>query len=59
MFVTNSLSLLPYCDQIIVLENGMIEQMGSYNKLCKDKIKSSIQGDSEKLINNPNNGSNF
>lgn len=40
MFVTNSLSFLPSCDEVIVLENGRIEQFACYNKICKNKIKS-------------------
>jgi hypothetical protein len=33
MFVTNSLSFLPQCDMIIMLENGCIVETGSYDVL--------------------------
>lgn len=35
LFVTNSLSFLPQVDQIWMLENGVIEEAGSYEELRK------------------------
>jgi ABC-type multidrug transport system fused ATPase/permease subunit len=33
VFVTNSLSFLPQVDEIIMLENGAVVEMGSYDAL--------------------------
>jgi ABC-type bacteriocin/lantibiotic exporter with double-glycine peptidase domain len=33
VFVTNSLSFLPQVDEIIMLENGMVAEMGTYDEL--------------------------
>ena len=33
LFVTNSLSFLPQCDQIIMIDNGQIMQIGTYEAL--------------------------
>jgi ABC-type multidrug transport system fused ATPase/permease subunit len=33
LFVTNSLSFLPQCDQIIMLDNGTISEVGQYDDL--------------------------
>lgn len=33
MFVTNSLSFLTQCDRIIMLENGSIVEIGTYEQL--------------------------
>ena len=33
--VTNSLSFLPQVDEIIMMDNGTIKEMGTYNKLIE------------------------
>lgn len=35
LFVTNSVAFLPECDEIIMLEDGMIVEMGTYDKLME------------------------
>jgi len=36
IFVTNSLSFLPECDEILLLENGRVTLNGHYNQLIKN-----------------------
>ena len=33
LFATNSLSFLPECDRIIMLKDGEIKEIGTYNQL--------------------------
>jgi ABC-type transport system involved in cytochrome bd biosynthesis fused ATPase/permease subunit len=37
LFVTNNISLLPQVDKVIVIENGSIVEMGSYEALIKNQ----------------------
>lgn len=39
LFVTNSVAFLPECDEIIMLEDGMIVEMGTYDKLMQKEGK--------------------
>ena len=36
LFATNSLSFLPECDRIIMLKDGQIKQIGTYEQLKRD-----------------------
>lgn len=36
LFVTHGLSFLPQCDQVIVLSNGRISEMGTYDQLLQN-----------------------
>ena len=35
--ITNQIEMLKTCDRIIVIDNGEIVEIGSYNKLIEDK----------------------
>ncbi len=37
MFVTNSLNYLPFVDQILILDNGKIAEIGKYEDLIREK----------------------
>ncbi len=37
MFVTNSLNYLPFVDQIVILDNGRIAEIGKYEDLMSEK----------------------
>lgn len=39
MFVTNSLNFLNQCDRIVMLENGCIVEIGTYEQLQKKSGK--------------------
>jgi ABC-type multidrug transport system fused ATPase/permease subunit len=54
LFVTNSLSFLPQCDQIIMLDNGTISEMGVYEDI-KNKEGAFCEFISLFLNNNENN----
>jgi ATP-binding cassette subfamily C (CFTR/MRP) protein 1 len=54
MFVTNSLSFLPQCDQIIMLDNGIITETGCYEEI-KNKEGSFADFISLYLSNNETN----
>ena len=58
LFVTNSLSFLPQVDQIIMLENATITEMGTYNEL---KVKDGSFAEFIKiyLANNQQNKDNM
>ena len=37
IIITNQEELIKFCDKIVVVDNGIIVESGSYNKLIKDK----------------------
>lgn len=45
LFATNSLSFLPECDKIIMLKEGTVFMMGTYEELVKDDEFSSFIGE--------------
>ena len=58
LFVTNSLSFLPQVDQIIMLDNGTISEMGTYDEL-KDKDGPFAEFIKLFLANNEQNKENY
>jgi ATP-binding cassette subfamily C (CFTR/MRP) protein 1 len=45
LFATNSLSFLPECDKIVLLDDGKLKDIGSYNDLIKNDYFIKFIGD--------------
>lgn len=42
IFVTNSLNVLPQCDEIIVMDDGRITQIGTYETIGEQTVDNSL-----------------